>query len=78
SGGDPERASGKISVSVRKAPVSQRQVEMNWTDWISMLVSAGTKTDNPDAEEFSAYSLDTLPGKYKTEEIMLYGVDPDR
>ena len=45
---------------------------------ISMLVfSAGTKTDNPDAEEFSAYSLDTLPGKYKTEEIMLYGVDPD-
>lgn len=45
---------------------------------ISMLeFSAGTKTDNPDAEEFSAYSLDTLPGKYKTEEIMLYGVDPD-
>ena len=44
---------------------------------ISMLeFSAGTKTDNPDAEEFSAYSLDTLPGKYKTEEIMLYGVDP--
>lgn len=39
--------------------------------------SAGTKTDNPDAEEFSAYSLDTIPGKYKTEEIMLYGVDPD-
>lgn len=45
---------------------------------ISMLeFSAGTKTDNPDAEEFSAYSLDTFPGKYKTEEIMLYGVDPD-
>lgn len=45
---------------------------------ISMLeFSTGTKTDNPDAEEFSAYSLDTLPGKYKTEEIMLYGVDPD-
>ena len=45
---------------------------------ISMLeFSAGTKTDNPDAEEFSAYSLDTLPGKYKTEEIMLYGVEPD-
>lgn len=45
---------------------------------ISMLeFSAGTKTDNPDAEEFIAYSLDTLPGKYKTEEIMLYGVDPD-
>ena len=45
---------------------------------ISMLeFSAGTKTDNPDAEEFSAYSLDTLPGKYKTEEIMLYGVDSD-
>ena len=33
-----------------------------------------TQTDNEDAEEFSAYSLNTLPGKYKSEEIVLYGV----
>ena len=36
-----------------------------------------TKTDNEDAEKFSAYSLNTLPGKYKSEEILLYGVEPD-
>ena len=36
-----------------------------------------TRTDNQDAEKFSAYSLDTMPGKYKSEEIALYGVEPD-
>ena len=29
--------------------------------------SYGTKTENEDAEAFSAYSLETLPSKYKTE-----------
>ena len=33
-----------------------------------------TETDNEDAEEFSAYSLNTLPGKYKSEEVVLYGI----
>ena len=28
-------------------------------------------------EEFSAYSLNTLPGKYKSEEVLLYGIEPD-
>ena len=37
----------------------------------------GTRTDNEDAEKFSAYSLNTLPGKYKSEEVLLYGVEPD-
>ena len=36
-----------------------------------------TRTDNEDAEKFSAYSLNTLPGKYKSEEILLYGVETD-
>ena len=36
-----------------------------------------TRTDNKDVEKFSAYSLNTLPGKYKSEEILLYGVEPD-
>lgn len=34
----------------------------------------GTKTLNDDAEAFSAYSLDTLPSKYKTDEVLLYGI----
>ena len=34
-------------------------------------------TDNEDAEKFSAYSLNTLPGKYKSEEVLLYGIEPD-
>lgn len=33
-----------------------------------LLFSHDTQTDNEDAEEFSAYSLNTLPGKYKSEE----------
>lgn len=37
----------------------------------------GTRTDNEEAEQFSAYSLNTLPGKYKSEEILLYGVEPE-
>ena len=36
-----------------------------------------SQTDNEDAEEFSAYSLNTLPGKYKSEEVTFYGIDPD-
>lgn len=34
----------------------------------------GTKTLNDDAEAFSAYSLNTLPSKYKTDEVLLYGI----
>lgn len=36
----------------------------------------GTQTLNSDAEAFSAYSLNTLPSKYKTDEVILYGVEP--
>lgn len=39
--------------------------------------SYGTKTKNEDAEAFSAYSLETLPSKYKTDEVILYGIKPD-
>ena len=39
-----------------------------------MMFSQAVETENPDAEKFSAYSLSTLPGKYKSEEIILYGV----
>lgn len=36
--------------------------------------SYSVETDNQDAEQFSAYSLNTLEGKYKSEEIVLYGI----
>ena len=36
-----------------------------------------SETKNEDAEEFSAYSLNTLPEKYKSEEVLLYGIEPD-
>ena len=42
-----------------------------------LLFSRDTETDNEDAEEFSAYSLNTLPGKYKSEEVSLYGIHDD-
>ncbi len=35
----------------------------------------GTKTLNDDAETFSAYSLNTLPSKYKIDEVLLYGIE---
>lgn len=35
------------------------------------------ETEVPGAEKFSAYSLVTLPGKYKSEAVSLYGVEPD-
>ena len=42
-----------------------------------LLFSRDTETDNEDSEEFSAYSLNTLPGKYKSEEVSLYGIHDD-
>ena len=35
------------------------------------------ETEQPGVEKFSAYSLKTLPGKYKSETVTLYGVEPD-
>ena len=42
-----------------------------------LLFNNDTETDNEDAEEFSAYSLNTIPGKVKSEEILLYGIKED-
>ena len=39
--------------------------------------SLGTKTENEDAEEFSAYSLNTTPKTFKSEGVTLYGVRSD-
>ena len=42
-----------------------------------LLFAHDAETDNEDAEEFSAYSLNTLPTKYKSEEVTFYGVHDD-
>lgn len=42
-----------------------------------LLYAVETRTENEDAEAFSAYSLQTLPGKYKTDEVLFYGIKPD-
>ena len=42
-----------------------------------MQYSNGTKTENKTAEKFSAYALNTIPGEARSEEVVLYGVEPD-
>lgn len=43
---------------------------------ISMLYfQSEVETENENAEQFSAYSLKTLEGEYKSEEVLLYGVE---
>ena len=42
-----------------------------------MMFSRSVETDNPDAEKFSAYSLNTYDTGYKEEEILLYGLTDD-
>lgn len=43
-----------------------------------MLFEYAVKTDNEDAEKFSAWSLKTIDdGFYKSEEIICYGIEPD-
>lgn len=42
-----------------------------------MRFRAEVETENETAERFSAYSLKTLDGMYKSEEVLLYGVEPD-
>ena len=56
-------------------PVSVMGGSNKLENMLDMLLFAhDTETDNEDAEEFSAYSLNTLPGKYKSEEVVLYGI----
>ena len=42
-----------------------------------LLFSRDTETDNEDAEEFSAYSLKMQQNATRTEEVLLYGIEPD-
>ena len=60
-----------------QAPVSA--VSGNKLDSLISLLEfyMDSETDNEDAEKFSAYSLNTLPGKYKSEEVLFYGIEPN-
>lgn len=43
----------------------------------AMFFEYSVQTSNPDAEAFSAYSLKTNGEKYKSEEVLLYGIVPN-
>ena len=59
-------------------PVSVIGGENKLDSFVDMLLfNNDTETDNENAEEFSAYSLNTIPGKVKSEEILLYGIKED-
>lgn len=42
-----------------------------------MMFSRSVETDNPDAEKFSVYSLKMQQNATRTEEVLLYGIEPD-
>lgn len=42
-----------------------------------MRFQAAVETENEDAEKFTAYSLNTLDGIYKSEEVLLYGISEE-
>lgn len=61
-----------------QVPVSSVSGGSKLENMVSLMMFAySVETDNADAEKFSAYSLNTLPGKYKSEEIVLYGIEED-
>ena len=58
-------------------PVSVMDGSNKLESMLDMLLFAHDAETDEDAEEFSAYSLNTLPTKYKSEEVTLYGVHDD-
>ena len=61
-----------------KAPLSAAGKDSKLESLITMMMFArSVETENEDAEKYSAYSLSTLEGKYKSEDILLYGIQED-
>lgn len=59
-------------------PLNAMNEERKLESLLSMMYfQYSVKTENEDAEKFSAYSLQTLDGIYKSEEILLYGLIED-
>ena len=60
---------------ILQVPISAMDEDHKLESLINMLYfQHEVETDNPDAEKFSAYSLNTLGGTYKAEEVLLYGI----
>ncbi|MGX8714357.1 MAG: ABC transporter permease [Lachnospiraceae bacterium] len=60
-------------------PIEARDDDHKLASLFNMLkFKDGVETDNPDAEKFSVYTLQTPKDpSYKQEEIMLYGIEPE-
>ena len=60
---------------ILQIPLNAMDEEHKLLSMISMMYfQHAVETDNPDAEKFSAYSLNTLGDVYKEESVLLYGV----
>lgn len=63
---------------ILEVPLEARDEEHKVESMLTMLYfQHEVETENEDAERFSAYSLNTVGGTYKSEEVLLYGVVPD-
>ncbi len=63
---------------ILEIPLSAMNEERKLESLFSMLLFQNdVETENPDAESFTAYSLETPDGKYQSEEVLLYGVAED-
>lgn len=61
---------------ILQVPLDAMDEEHKLESLLSMMQFArDVETENEDAEKFSAYSLNTLGDVYKSESIMLYGID---
>lgn len=61
-----------------KVPLSVMDEDSKLKSLIAMMsFQSAVETENEEAEKFSAYSLNTLAGQWKSEEILLYGVEKD-
>ena len=63
---------------ILQVPLDAMDEEHKLESLLAMMQFArDVETENDEAEKFSAYSLNTLDGVYKSESVMLYGIDKD-
>lgn len=63
---------------ILQVPLDAMDEEHKLESLLAMMQFArDVETENEEAEKFSAYSLNTLDGVYKSESVMLYGINKD-
>ena len=63
---------------ILKMPLSAMDEGHKLESVLSMLsFQHAVETENEDAERFTAYTLKTLEGKFRSEDVMVYGMEPD-